>query len=205
VGSAHPTKPGANMPNYRRAVVADGTFFLTIVTHHRRPLFADPENVTRLREALRAVRGERPFEIDAGVVLLDHLHFIWTLPEGDADFSSRVGRMKVLFTKSLREDGGTVGGAHPTGSRVKHRESDVWKRRFWEHVVRDTDDLNLHLDYIHYNPVKHGLVSCPHAWKESSFGRWVRRGGYEQTWCCCCGGRASTPPDFARVMAYEPE
>jgi putative transposase len=175
------------MPDYRRARVPGGTFFFTIVTFNRRPIFADPANVMRLREAIRAVRQERPFEIDAAVVLHDHMHHIWTLPADDSDYSWRIGRMKALFTKSLNAEG-VVGSAHPTTSRHKHREACVWQRRFWEHVIRDERDYEHHVDYLHFNPVKHGLAPCPHGWDYSSFDLWCRRGVYEKSWCCSCGG-----------------
>lgn len=201
------------MADYRRADQPGGTYFFTLVTYERIPLFADAANVDRLRAAVLAVMNERPFEFVAGVVLPDHAHYLWTLPASDADFSTRIGRMKVLFTKSLRANGGQcppyneppVGWAPPTtprsASRIKHRDADVWQRRFWEHLIRDQDDLNRHLDYIHYNPVKHGLATCPHAWPASSFDKWVTRRNYEPDWCCQCSGRAIQPPDFAWATA----
>jgi putative transposase len=183
------------MADYRRAAQPGGTFFFTIVTHRRQPLFADAGNVERLRAAVLAVMNERPFNFLAGVVLPDHAHYLWTLPPGDGDFSTRIGRMKVLFTKSL------VGWAPPTTSRsesrIKHRDADIWQRRFWEHTIRDQDDLNRHLDYIHYNPVKHGLTMCPHAWPTSSFDKWVANARYDRDWCCQCNGRTIDPPDFS--------
>lgn len=183
------------MPEYRRAFVPGGTFFLTIVTNARKPLFVEASNVIRLHAAIETVRQERPFSMLAHVVLPDHLHVVWTLPPGDADFSTRVGRMKVLFTKSLREQSGghcpPYNGRRPA-SRVKHRESGVWQRRFWEHTIRDEQDFARHVDYIHYNPVKHGVAACPHIWRESSFMRWVDEGVYSHDWCCCCTGRRVT-------------
>ncbi len=194
------------MPEYRRTYGPGGTFFLTWVPHQRSPVFAKTENIDQLRQILRAVRRERPFEIIAAVILPDHLHFLWTLPEGDSDFSWRVGRIKALFTKSVRRPSPTgvgwalptsateVGSAHPTPSRRKHRESDIWQRRFWKHTIRDEADLRHHIDYIHYNPVKHGLVNCPHAWPHSSFRHWVNAGSYDLNWCCVCDGtRINTP------------
>jgi len=132
---------------------------------------------------MRRVKGEWPFEIVAAVVLPDHLHWIWTLPEGDADFSRRMGRIKAMFTKAV----GDI-AALPSGnlSRGRHRESEVWQRRFWEHAIRDEKDLENHLNYIHYNPVKHGLVKCPHDWRASSFRKWVSNDGYAMDWCCVC-------------------
>jgi putative transposase len=170
------------MPQYRRAHIPGCTVFLTLVTYQRSLLFSHPENVLHLRQALNRVLLEMPFQFVAGVVLPDHLHFLWTLPEGDSNYSGRVGRMKVLLTRSLRGK-----GCLPTTvsqSRQKHRESDVWQRRFWEHVIRDEADFRKHLDYLHYNPVKHGLVRCPHEWQVSSFHRWVERGMYAIDWGC---------------------
>jgi putative transposase len=127
------------------------------VTCDRRPLLGTPTAVQRLRDALGQVLADWPFDFAAAVVLPDHVHFLWTLPHGDADYSKRVGRMKALFTRSLAAS--PVGPARP--SRVKHRESETWQRRFWEHTIRDDEDFKNHLDYIHYNPVKHALVLQP--------------------------------------------
>lgn len=175
------------MPQYRRVYLPGGTFFLTIVTYNRNPLFANPENIARLRNAVATTRAEMPFEITAAVVLPDHLHFLWTLPPTDSNYSQRIGRLKVLFTQSLR--GKQALPQNVSISRRKRRESDVWQRRFWEHTIRDQADWSNHLDYVHYNPVKHGLVSCPHLWQYSSFHRWVQLGKYGADWRCCCGGK----------------
>lgn len=184
------------MPQYRRARVEGGCFFLTLVTYKRRALFASAEAVGVVREALRAVQGERPFVVQAAVIMPDHLHFLWKLPTADGDFSKRVGRFKVEVTRALK-----AGWARPTvsSSRERHRESAVWQRRFWEHTIRDEDDWRRHMDYIHYNPVHHGLVKCPHEWPFSSFSRWVERKGYEKNWCCRCRGAEIVAPDFAAV------
>lgn len=185
------------MPEYRRFYVPGGTFFLTLVTYKRIPLFSESENISRLRSAIAKTRIERPFEITGAVVLPDHIHFLWTLPPGDSDYSQRVSRLKILFTRSLR--GRRTLPQNVSASRRKHRESDVWQRRFWEHAIRDETDLKKHLDYIHYNPVKHGLVSCPHLWEYSSFRKWVERDGYSSDWGCSCGGRQPQLPDFSEI------
>ncbi len=185
------------MPEYRRAYVPGGTFFLTLVTYRRTPLFSEPENISRLRCAIAKTRTERPFEITGAVVLPDHMHFLWTLPPNDSAYSQRVSRMKILFTRSLR--GRRSLPQNVSASRRKHRESDVWQRRFWEHSITDEADLERHLDYIHYNPVKHGLVSCPHLWEYSSFHRWVDTDIYKVDWGCACGGRQPQLPDFAEI------
>jgi REP-associated tyrosine transposase len=187
------------MPDYRRFHLPGSTVFLTIVTHERAPIFGHEANVARLREAIRQVMQETPFQIPAAVVLPDHMHFLWSLPQGDADYSRRVGRMKVAVTQSMH-----VGGRHSSGvsrSREKHRESEVWQRRFWEHTIRDEDDFERHVHYIHYNPVKHGYVACPHLWPYSSFARWVRSGLYDQVWGCRCDGRIPILPAMAELDA----
>lgn len=105
--------------------------------------------------------------------------------------------MKVEFTKQIRPSGHCRSVLSP--SRRRHRESDVWQRRFWEHTLDDIDDFKSHLDYIHYNPVKHGYVTCPHLWPYSSFSRWTDRGVYEPAWGCQCRGRVPEPVDFAAI------
>jgi len=186
------------MSDYRRYFVPGGTYFFTLVSYRRRPQFARPADVQRLREAVAAVQREQPFRILAAVVLPDHLHFVWTLPAGDADYSRRIGRMKVHFTRSCRTPSSST--VERSLSRRKHRESVVWQRRFWEHTIDEEGELAAFLDYIHYNPVKHRLASCPHAWPASSFSRWVALGLYEKSWGCCCqAGRASVR-DFGDIL-----
>jgi putative transposase len=144
--------------------------------------------------------AEKPFAIDAAVILPEHIHFLWTLPPDDPDYSYRVGRMKVLFTRALR--GANNLPEDVCESRRKHRESDVWQRRFYEHTIWDEVDLRKHLDYLHFNPVKHGLVKCVHEWEYSSFHRGVRRGEYDVKWGCQCGENKLTP-DVANLMNLE--
>jgi putative transposase len=184
------------MPEYRRLFVPGGTFFFTLVTFERRRLFAEPSNVAIFRQIVHEVRSESPFTIDAAVILPDHIHFLWTMPEGDSDFSTRIGKIKAGFTKGR-------GHSQPKATSTKPQRgySDIWQPRFWEHRVRDRGDFNNHLDYIHYNPVKHGHAKCPHDWPHSSFHKWVRRSGYMESWCCCCHGEKFDPPDFSDLSA----
>jgi putative transposase len=131
--------------------------------------------VRLLREAFRSVRRAQPFAIDAIVVLPDHLHCIWTLPEGDANYSNRWRLIKARFARGLTK----------TGSPVRQNsksEYDVWQRRFWEHTIRNERDFQAHVDYIHYNPVKHGLVERVRDWPYSSFHRFVRKGWESADW-----------------------
>ena len=175
------------MPKYHRVYIPGSSVFLTLVTYHRTPIFQDPENIQRLRWATAMTKTDMEFEITAAVILPDHIHFMWTLPEEDTNYSKRVGRLKVLLTQSLR--GSQSLPKDVCISRQKHRESNVWQRRFWEHTIRDEADWIKHLNYIHFNPVKHQLVRCPHQWEYSSFHRYVREGYYSEDWGCQCDGR----------------
>jgi putative transposase len=180
------------MPEYRRAFQPGGMFFFTLVTHHRRPLFANGAARALLGQAFRLVRSERPFEVVAIVLLPDHLHCLLQLPENDADFSTRWAKIKWTFSHSWIAAGGKE--AQTSESRAKHRERAIWQRRFWEHTIQDERDMIQHIEYIHYNPVKHELAACPHAWLWSSFESWVRQGVLEPNWGCTCGDLKAQPP-----------
>ncbi|MFZ2447891.1 MAG: transposase [Syntrophobacteraceae bacterium] len=162
----------------RRACINGGTLFFTVVTHGRQHIFSTPVNVDLLRKSFRQVMAAHPFEIDAIVILPDHLHCIWTLPKEDADFSTRWRLIKRFFSKSCSTECGT----EKTASRLKKGERGIWQRRFWEHVIRDETDFARHVEYIHYNPVKHGIVNAPKDWAYSSFHRYVRKGIYDVNW-----------------------
>jgi putative transposase len=185
------------MSDYRRYFVPGATYFFTIVTYKRRPLFADAVNIQRLRDSISIAKNELPFEINAAVVLPDHMHFIWSIPHGDDNYSKRIGRMKVEFTRMYH--GRAELPRNVSRSRRKRHESDVWQRRFWEHTIEDEHDFDRHFDYIHYNPVKHELVSCPHAWTPTTFHHWVAKGVYDQFWGCNCNGRRAPLLDFSDI------
>jgi len=163
---------------YRRAFLPGGSFFFTLVMEGRRPVFVSAEAVDVLRGAFRSVRSARPFELDAMVVLPDHLHCIWTLPPGDADFATRWRLVKTWFTKhcdpALR--------LAPNRARAARNEQALWQHRYWEHVLRDETDFARHVEYIHFNPVKHGLVSSAMDWPYSSFRQYVEAGVYPPDW-----------------------
>ena len=163
---------------YRRAFVQGGSYFFTVVTHRRRPLFSSPDAVDVLRRAFRNVRATRPFRLEAMVVLPDHLHCIWTLPPGDCDFATRWRLIKTWFTKhcdpALRQVGGDPGSAKSG--------QPIWQHRYWEHLLRDEKDFIHHLEYIHFNPVRHGLAASPAAWPYSSFHAFVKAGIYGEDW-----------------------
>lgn len=160
---------------YRRAVVAGGTFFFTLVAANRRTgPFVD--HVDDLRSSFGFAMARHPFAIDAIVVLPDHIHLLLTLPEGDADFATRLMLIKQRF--SLRMPAVERVGT----SRSGKGERGVWQRRYWEHTIRDQEDLRRHVDYIHFNPVKHGHVSRASDWPFSSIHRDIRRGWVDAGW-----------------------
>jgi putative transposase len=163
---------------YRRSFLPGGAFFFTVVTAERRPLFTEQKNVATLRAAFRTVQSQRPFTLEAAVVLPDHLHCVWTLPPGDADFSTRWRLVKTWFTKhcdsTLR--------AEAANARIARGESGLWQQRYWEHLLRDETDYRHHIEYIHFNPVKHGYAKAPIDWPYSSFRRYVQTGMYPKNW-----------------------
>ncbi len=158
------------MRTYLRTRHPGGLYFFTAVTAGREPVFAEHANVVGLRNAICRVRQRRPIAIPALVVLPDHLHCIWRLPIGDHDYSVRWEWIKKGFSRWLH-------------SREEVRQPrQVWQPRFWEHAIRDDDDLHRHLDYVHLNPVKHGLAATAAEWPYSTFGRYVARGWYPEDW-----------------------
>ena len=182
------------MPEFTRAFAPGGTFFFTVVTHRRRPLFHAQQARALLRTVIEDVRSRRPFDLDAIVLLPDHLHCIWTLPPEDADFSTRWRKIKEVFTRAWLDTGAQESRVS-AGQRRKGLRG-VWQQRFWEHAIRDESDYEQHMHYIHFNPVKHGHATCPHKWPWSSFARWVREGTYDADWCCECNGRTVAAPSF---------
>jgi putative transposase len=163
------------MPNYVRAYIPGGSFFFTVtLLERRRTLLTD--HVDQLREAFRWVKAVRPYTMEAIVILPDHLHCIWTLPDGDADFSTRWRLIKTRFAR------GIPAGERLSQRRIEKSERGIWQRRFWEHTLRDQQDFNAHVDYIHFNPVKHGYVDKALDWPHSSFSRFVERGMYPANW-----------------------
>jgi putative transposase len=178
------------MPNYIRTRTGS-TFFFTVVTYERRPILCDESVRRALKIAIDNVRADRPFSIDAWVLMPDHLHCVWTLPKGDADFSTRwslIKRSVARFSGHLALD-----PDRRSDSALKHRESTIWQRRFWEHRIRDELDFERHLDYIHFNPVKHGYVNRAASWPYSTIHRYVRHGHYAADW----GGGQADFPDVA--------
>ena len=168
------------MSHYRRAIVPGGTFFFTVVTYRRQPILCDAPIRAALRDAIGKVRRSKPFAIDAWVLMPDHLHCVWTLPPGDHDFSGRWSLIKRGVSRAI---GRQYRRPELLGaSKLKHRESTIWQRRFWEHRIRDDEDMRRHIDYLHFNPVKHGLVANVADWPHSTFHRFDANGIYPVNW-----------------------
>jgi putative transposase len=159
---------------YRRNFLPGGTYFFTLTLADRRSSVL-LDHVGLLRGAFRRARHERPFSVEAIVVLPDHLHTILTLPLDDADYSGRWRLIKTLFSNGVLATSGAI-RRHRTG------ELALWQRRFWEHTIRSEEDFSRHVEYVHFNPVKHGLVPRVRDWPYSSFHRYVRQGVLPADW-----------------------
>jgi putative transposase len=163
------------MISYRRNFIAGGSFFFTVNLAERQ-LGLLTDHVDELRAAFRRARRDHPFTTDAMVVLPDHLHVVWTLPDGDADFATRWRLIKSAFSRD------SMLGERISASRAARGERGIWQRRYWEHTIRDESDFERHIDYVHINPVKHGLVTRVRDWPYSSFHRMVNLGMYPEDW-----------------------
>ncbi|MEG3439531.1 transposase [Pannus brasiliensis CCIBt3594] len=157
------------MSDYRRLYVAGGTYFITQVTHQREPWLCSELGRKGLREAIEHTRVKYPFSIDAFVLLPDHFHVLLTLPPDDRDFSVRLRLIKTYVSRYYRQE--LAIDRSLSHSREKRGESNLWQRRFWERLIRDERDFENHRDYIHNNPVRHGLCESPRDWPYSSIHR----------------------------------
>lgn len=158
------------MSKYLRQYIHGGCYFITMVTFERRLIFDDRKNIALLKSAIDKVKIRHPFLMQGLVILPDHLHCLMKLPSSSSDFSTIIRLIKRQFSTQLST------GSNERGEKL------IWQRRFWEHSIRDEYDWKSHLDYIHYNPIKHGYVCNPNEWGESSFSYWVEKGLYEENW-----------------------
>jgi putative transposase len=165
------------MRTYQRAHIPGAIFFFTVNLAERHENDLLLHHIDALREAFRKTKRDHPFALDAICVLPDHLHCLWRLPEKDDDFPMRWRLIKARFSRALPL------GEDVSKSRHRKGERGIWQRRYWEHVIRDEEDYRRHMDYIHYNPVKHGYVERATDWPFSSLQRLVRAGVYPTDWC----------------------
>lgn len=168
------------MSFYRRSYRSGGQYFFTVVTEGRRPILTQPDVRTALRKAIIAVRQNYPFEISAWVLLPDHLHTIWQLPPNDSDFSLRWSQIKRRVTHACENS--YHDSLLLTERRRVKRHGTIWQHRFWEHEIQNEHDFNNQMNYVHFNPVKHGLVQHVADWPWSSFHRLVKQGIYTNDW-----------------------
>ncbi|TBU72670.1 transposase [Pseudomonas daroniae] len=163
------------MTGYRRHYRAGGVYFFTLTLADRRRDWL-VSHIDVLRQSVREEQRRAPFALQAWVVLPEHLHLLVRLPDGDSDFSNRLRRIKGNFSRQIPLP------AHRRQSLLGKGERGIWQRRFWEHAIRDQEDWQRHIEYIHHNPVKHGLVDRVRDWPYSSFHAYVQRGDYPLDW-----------------------
>lgn len=163
------------MSNYIRSQVAGGTYFFTLTLAQRNTNLITA-NIDVLRLAYQRANTLYPFTTIAICILPDHIHAIWKMPQDDGDYALRWRMIKSQFSRNFSAN------QQRSNSKIKHREKGIWQRRYWEHQIRDDIDLQHHVDYIHYNPVKHGLVQRVQDWPHSTFHRYVKEGLYAQNW-----------------------
>ena len=157
------------MSNYKRIYLPGRSYFFTVVTANRWDLFSKEKNVQLFKAALRYVQMRKPFKIEAICILPDHLHCIWIMQD-DCNYSVRWQMVKTHFSRQFRFE------------NPGFKQNKIWQPRYWEHMIRNQDDLHRHIDYIHYNPVKHGLVKSVKDWRYSSFCKFCEQGWYEGGW-----------------------
>jgi len=171
------------MPDYRRVFVEGGYYFFTVVTYQRRSLLTREISRSILKNVWLEIKSIHPFEDIAICLLPDHVHCVWKLPDNDSNYPVRWNGIKGLFTKRYKNSGEF--SPEPSLSRLKKKEATIWQRRYWEHVIRNDEDLYSHIDYIHYNPVKHGFVKDAREWPYSTIHRYIRQGLLDPEWGSC--------------------
>ncbi len=160
---------------YKRAHVKGGTYFFTLTLQNRK-LSILTDYFSQLRDSFNKVKSNHPFILDAMVVLPEHLHVLMTLPENDSEYAKRLLLIKAGFSRQLPKF------ENISESRAKKGERGIWQRRYWEHCIRDENDFHRHVDYIHYNPVKHGYVDRPTGWHYSTIHRYIVNGILDSSW-----------------------
>ncbi|MEW4982899.1 MAG: transposase [Cycloclasticus sp.] len=160
---------------YRRANIKGASYFFTVnLANRKSTLLVD--KIDALRQSIQTVKQRHSFKIDAMVVMPDHLHALITLPVGDNDYATRWKLIKAGFSRKIPK------GEHVNPSRASKRERGIWQRRYWEHLIRDDNDYQAHINYIHYNPVKHGYVQQAVKWPYSSIHRYIKKGDISKNW-----------------------
>jgi len=173
------------MPNFRRYYVPNAIVFITAVTANRIPYFQREDDIVLFWQTLREAQRHHPFRLLAYVLLPDHFHWLMRVEREDGNFSDAMHSIKRNCTLNYKR-------AHSIT-----RPFSLWQSRFWDHVIRNEEDLERHFDYVHWNPVKHGYVGRPGEWRDSTFAHWLERGYYEADWA------AQDEPAYIAQMDYE--
>lgn len=168
------------MSQYIRSHTKGATYFFTLVSYNRRRIFCEDDFLQTFKKSIKQVQQQYPFEIIAWVQLPDHIHCIWRMPTNDANYSMRWSQIKCLTTQACTQYHLPIDDL--SRSKVKRNERGIWQRRFYEHQIKDEVDFIRHMDYLHFNPVKHGLVGKVSEWPYSSFHRYVKQGLYMEDW-----------------------
>lgn len=168
------------MSQYIRSYTKGATYFFTLVSYNRRNILCEDDFLQAFKKSIKQVQQQYPFEIIAWVQLPDHLHCIWKMPVNESNYSMRWSQIKRLATQACPQYHLTKDEL--SYSKIKRNERGIWQRRFFEHQIRDEVDFKNHMDYLHYNPVKHGLVESVIDWPYSSFHRYVKEGAYLASW-----------------------
>ena len=163
------------MPNYIRSQVAGATYFFTLTLAQRNTRLLT-DNIDLLRSSYQRANSLHPFTTIAICIMPDHIHAIWQMPIDDGNYALRWRMIKSQFSRNFGVN------EQRSCSKIKHREKGIWQRRYWEHQIRDEVDLKRHVDYIHYNPVKHGLVDSVKDWPYSTFHRYAKQGVVAENW-----------------------
>jgi len=160
------------MPDYRRFYIPNSITFITCVTRDRYPYLKSKSDIDLFFSTLARVKEIKPFELMAYVVLPDHFHWLMKVDQSSGNFSKVMHSIKRNFTQNYKQ-------AHNVQKSIS-----IWQRGFWDHVIRDERDLEIHLDYIHWNPIKHGCVNKPSNWPYSTYRDWEGMGIYDLGWGC---------------------
>jgi len=185
------------MTRYRRDKTPGASWFFTVVTYQRRELLCDKPVRIALRNAISRVRIRHPFVIDAWILLPNHFHCIWTLPDGESNYSLRWKLIKSYVTRACGKYYLQPEDLPP--SKTRRRESVIWQRRFWEHRIKNEKDYALHMDYLHYNPVKHGYCKAPSKWRYSTLHRLKAEGIYPEDWGECNSSKMNMTIDCGEI------
>ena len=160
---------------YRRLTTKGACYFFTLNLQNRQQTLLT-DHIDTLRNTINKVKHNHPFKLDALVILPEHLHILITLPRDDNNYAKRIMLIKTSFSRQLPKE------ENISKSRKSKRKRGIWQRRYWEHQIRNDEDYENHINYIHYNPVKHGYVNNANEWQYSTIHQYIKQGVITQNW-----------------------